>query len=141
MIGFSIMKTPTIPQLKQEKKSTNFMNISEELIWKVIFPLKFSQINNFFFTENRIIQLLSSPKSLENFYDTRKELIAEKFTNEALIKEMINKSISKIFEEKLTQKFEKFKENCQLTHYQARKDFFLNMKHLVFNRNFLFNEL
>jgi len=85
--------------------------------------------------------LLSSKISLENFYDTRKELIAEKFTNEALIKEMINKSISKIFEEKLTHKFEKFKENCQLTHYQSRKDFFLNMKHLVFNQNFLYNQL
>ena len=81
--------------------------------------------------------MISSTKNIENFYHHRKELIAEKFSNEVQIKELINSTIARIFEEKLNEKFEKFKENCKMTHYDARRDFFLKMKYMVFNENFI----
>lgn len=85
--------------------------------------------------------MLESEKNLELFYELRKKQINETFKNTEKIQKMINNSISRVFTDKFTSKYSKFKENCKLTHYQERREFFLNLKTFVFNKNFLYNPL
>lgn len=87
------------------------------------------------------MNMLESEKNLNLFYELRKKQINEAFKNTEKIKKMMNNSISRVFTDKFTSKYSKFKENCKLTHYQERREFFLNLKTFVINKNFLYNPL
>lgn len=66
-------------------------------------------------------------------------ILKSQLTDDSKVKQLIDNSINRIFSEKFHEKFTNFKENCKLTHYQTRRDFFLKMKYLVFNKNFLYD--